>query len=114
MSQHPAPDVEALTSRAAPPALDVAVAHPEQELCRAGAPPSHFDEAQTKQALWQEFRDHDASINNTLTEALQVHEGPSWQIFQVSVLRRIRDSFPHLLCVRAFSDSVLARVLNWW
>jgi hypothetical protein len=35
--------------------------------------------------LWQEFRDHDALINNALTEALQIHGGPFWRIFQVSV-----------------------------
>jgi hypothetical protein len=40
------------------------------------APPAHFDEAQAEQALWQEFQDYDTSINNTLTEALRIHEGP--------------------------------------
>jgi hypothetical protein len=52
-------------------------------------PPAHFDEARAKRALWQEFRDHDASINNALTEALWIHEGPSWRIFQVSVFVRL-------------------------
>jgi hypothetical protein len=46
MSQRPAHDAEALTSHAAPPAPDVAVAHPEQGLRRADAPPAHFNEAQ--------------------------------------------------------------------
>jgi hypothetical protein len=64
MSQHLVPDAEASTLRAAPPAPDVVVVHPKQELCRAGALPTHFDEAQAEQALWQEFRDHCASINN--------------------------------------------------
>jgi hypothetical protein len=36
-------------------------------------PLAHFDEAQAEQALWQEFRDHGASINNSLTKALWVH-----------------------------------------
>jgi hypothetical protein len=30
----------------------IAVAHPEQELRRADAPPAHFDEAHAEQALW--------------------------------------------------------------
>jgi hypothetical protein len=51
----------------------------------AGAPPAHFDEAQAEQALWQEFRDHGASLNNALNEALRVHGGPLWRIFQVCV-----------------------------
>jgi hypothetical protein len=38
-------------SRAAPPAPDVAVAHPEQELHRSGAPHTPLDEAQAEQAL---------------------------------------------------------------
>jgi hypothetical protein len=44
-----------------------------------------LDEAQAEQALWQEFRDHDASLNNALTEALRLHGGPSFRIFEVSV-----------------------------
>jgi hypothetical protein len=50
---------------------------------------AHFDEVQAEQVLWQEFRDHDASIKNTLNEALRVHGGPSWRIFQVRIFRRI-------------------------
>jgi 3',5'-cyclic AMP phosphodiesterase CpdA len=56
-------------------------AHPEQEREHASAPPTHFSEAKAEQALWQEFRDNDASLNNTLNEALHIHGGPSWRIF---------------------------------
>jgi hypothetical protein len=56
---------------------DVVVAHPEQRLRRADAPPAHFNEAQDEHVLWQEFRDHDVSINNALTESLRIHGGPS-------------------------------------
>jgi hypothetical protein len=49
--------------------------------------PAHFDEAQDEQALWQEFRDHGASLNNTLNEALRIHRGPAWRVFQVHILR---------------------------
>jgi hypothetical protein len=85
MLQHPAHDAEASTSHAAPPTPDVIVAHPEQGLRRAAAPLTHFDEAQAEQALWQKFPDHDVSINNTLTEALRIHGGPSIRLFEVSV-----------------------------
>jgi hypothetical protein len=33
--------------------------------------------------LWQEFRNHGASLNNALNEALRIHVGPAWRIFQV-------------------------------
>jgi hypothetical protein len=89
MSQRLVHDVEASMSHAAPAAPDVVVAHLEQGLRCTGAPSTHFDEAQIEQALWQDFRDHGASINNALTEELRVHGGPSWRIFQVSVFRRI-------------------------
>jgi GNAT superfamily N-acetyltransferase len=81
MSQRLAHDAEASMSWAALPAPDVAVARPEQGRGHASALLAYFDEAQAEQALWQEFRDHNASINNALTEALRVHEGPSWRIF---------------------------------
>jgi hypothetical protein len=114
MSQRPAHGADASTSRAAPLAPDVVVAHREQGLRRAGLPLTHFDEAQAEQVLWQEFRDHNASINNTLIEALRIHGGPSIWIFQVSVFRRIRDSLPHPLCVRMFPDSSFLCVLDCW
>jgi hypothetical protein len=44
-----------------------------------------FDEAQAEQALWQEFRTHDASLNTALTEALRLHGGRSFQLFEVIV-----------------------------
>jgi hypothetical protein len=78
---------EASSSHADLPTPYVAVAHPEQEQGHAGAPPAHFDEAQAEQVLCQEFRDHDASLNNALNEALRIHEGPAWQVFQVRILR---------------------------
>jgi hypothetical protein len=112
MSQHPAHDAEALTSHATPPAPDIAVAHPEQGLRRAGTPPTHFDEAQAKQVLWQEFRDHDISINNTLTEALRIHGGPSIRLFEVSVFRRTRGSLPILFCVCASPDPASLHVFD--
>jgi hypothetical protein len=58
---------------------------PEQEREHASAPPAHFSEAQAEQALWQEFRDHGASLNNALNEALRIHAGLAWWVFQVRV-----------------------------
>jgi hypothetical protein len=56
----------------------------EQEREDADAPPAHFIEAQAEQGLWQELRDHGASLNRVLNEALRIHSGPAWRIFQVS------------------------------
>jgi hypothetical protein len=85
MSQRPAHDAEVSTSRAAPLASEVAVTQPEQEPHRSGAPRAPLDEVQAEQALWQEFRDHGASINNTLTAVLRIHRGPSIRLFEVGV-----------------------------
>jgi hypothetical protein len=58
--------------------------HLEPERECVDAPPAHFASAQAKQALWQEFRDHGASLNRALNEALRIHGGPAWRVFQVS------------------------------
>jgi hypothetical protein len=55
----------------------------EQEQEHVSAPPAHFNEAEVEQALWQEFRDHGSSLNRALNEALRIHGGPAWRIFQV-------------------------------
>jgi hypothetical protein len=68
----------ASSSRAGPSA------RPEQEQEHADAPPTHFVEAQAEQGLWQELRDHGALLNRALNEALRIHSGPAWRVFQVS------------------------------
>jgi hypothetical protein len=93
MSQRLAHDAEVCTSHPAPPASNISISQPEQGLPRPEAPRAPLDEAQAEQALWQEFRDHDTSINNALTEALRLHGGPSFQIFEVSVLCLTRGLF---------------------
>jgi hypothetical protein len=45
MSQRPVHGAEASTSHAAPLAPDVVLAHPEEELRRAGVLPAYFNEA---------------------------------------------------------------------
>jgi hypothetical protein len=70
---------EASSSRAGPPASG-------EE--RVDAPP-HFADAQEEQQLWEELRDHDASLNRMLNEALRIHGGPAWCVFQVRRCSRV-------------------------
>jgi hypothetical protein len=65
--------VEASSSRAAPPGLG-------EE--RVDEPPA-FADAQGEQQLWVELHDHGASLNRALNEALRIHGGPAWRVFQV-------------------------------
>jgi hypothetical protein len=55
---------------------------PEQEREHADAPPAHFVDAQAEQGLWQELRDHGASLNRALNEALRIHSGPAWRVLK--------------------------------
>jgi hypothetical protein len=84
MSGRPADGAEASSSCAVLPASDGTAVRPEQKQERTDAPPAHFASAQAEQALWQEFRDHGASLNRALNEALRIHGGPAWRIFEVS------------------------------
>jgi hypothetical protein len=49
----------------------------------AGDPPA-FADAQGEQELWGELRSHGAALNWVLNEALRIHGGPAWRVFQVS------------------------------
>jgi hypothetical protein len=80
----PADGAGASSLHAALPTSGSPAARPEQERERAGALPAHFVEAQAEQGLWQELRDHGASLNRALNEALRIHSGPAWLVFQVS------------------------------
>jgi hypothetical protein len=85
-----------------------------QEREHADAPPTHFVEAQAEQGLWQELSDHGASLNRALNEALRIHCGPAWHVFQVSwVSWSFRSSFSCFLCVRVFSDARSSRLACW-
>jgi hypothetical protein len=74
----PADDAGPSSSRAEP------AARLEQGQGEADAPPAHFVDAQAEQGLWEELRDHGASLNRALNEALWIHSGPAWRAFQVS------------------------------
>jgi hypothetical protein len=56
----------------------------EQGQEEADAPPAHFIDAQAEQGLWEELRDHGASLNRALNDSLWIHSGPAWRTFQVS------------------------------
>jgi hypothetical protein len=62
---------EASSSRSAPPVLG-------EE--RVDEPPA-FAHAQEEQQLWEELRDHSASLNRVLNEALRIHSSPVWHVF---------------------------------
>jgi hypothetical protein len=49
---------------------------------RVDEPPA-FANAQEEQKLWGELRDHDTALKRALNEALRIHGGPAWRIFQL-------------------------------
>jgi hypothetical protein len=49
----------------------------------------HFADAQEEQQLWEELRDHGASLNRVLNEALRIHGDPAWRVFQVRQCSRV-------------------------
>jgi hypothetical protein len=51
----------------------------------AGDPPA-FSDAQGEQELWGELCNHGAALNRALNEALRIHGGPAWSVFQVRCL----------------------------
>jgi hypothetical protein len=107
----PADDARASSSRATLPASGGPATDPEQERGRTDAQPAHFVEAQAEQELWQELRDHRASLNRALNEALRIHSGPTWRVFQVSgfSLGFIVSSLAFFR-VRAFPDPFSSRL----
>jgi hypothetical protein len=48
----------------------------------AGDPPA-FTDAQGEQELWGDLRNHGAALDRALNEALRIHGGPAWRVFQV-------------------------------
>jgi hypothetical protein len=60
--------------------------HSAQVEGAAGDPPA-FANAQGEQELWGELRSHGATLDRALNEALRVHGGPAWRVFQVGCHR---------------------------
>jgi hypothetical protein len=85
---------------------------PSPRVAEAAEEQAHFNEAQAELALWQEFRDHDTSLNSALNEALRIHAGLAWQIFKVRVLIIDFKVFPCRFCVRAFLDFAFFHTLS--
>jgi hypothetical protein len=73
--------------------------HSAQVEGAAGDPPA-FADAQGEQELWGELRSHGATLNHALNEALRVHGGPAWRVFQV----RRRRMFPFFLVFARLSS----------
>jgi hypothetical protein len=74
---------EASSSHAGPPGSSDPAAEPGLGQEHVDAPSSLFADAQEEQQLWEELRGHGASLNRALNEALQIHGGPAWRVFQV-------------------------------
>jgi hypothetical protein len=106
----PLHSAETSSSRASLPAPNTGVVGLEQEREPAGAPPACLNEAQAEQALWQEFRGHGALLNSTLSEALRIHDGPTWQIFKVRALVVEFEIFPCCFRSFAFSGPAFSRI----
>jgi hypothetical protein len=74
--------------------------------------PSSFADAQEEQELWGELCDHGAALNRALNEALRIHGGPAWRVFQVRrrrVLSLISSSSRPILAARRSLVSVCWR-----
>jgi hypothetical protein len=76
----------------------------------AGDPPA-FADAQGEQELWGVLRSHGATLNHALNEALRVHGGPAWRVFQVR-RRRLFPSFPRLCALSLYRDAYGFRVVG--
>jgi hypothetical protein len=83
--------------------------HSAQVEGAAGDPPA-FADAQGEQELWGELRSHGATLNHALNEALRVHGGPAWRVFQVGCCCSF-SSFPRFcalsLCRGAYGFRVV-------
>jgi hypothetical protein len=78
---------------------------------RVDDPPA-FADAREEQELWGELRDHGAVLNRALIEALRIHGGPAWRVFQVRrrcPLPLIFSSLRAILAARCSQVSAF-----WW
>jgi hypothetical protein len=76
----------------------------------ADDPPS-FADAQAEQELWGELRSHGTTLNHALNEALRVHGGPAWRVFQVG--RRCSfSSFPPFCALSLCHDAYGFRIVG--
>jgi hypothetical protein len=66
--------------------------------------PPAFADAQEEQKLWGELRSHGATLDRALNEALRVHGGPAWRVFQVRH-RCSFSSFPRFCALFLYHDA---------
>jgi hypothetical protein len=66
--------------------------------------PLAFADAQGEQELWGELRSHGATLDRALNEALRVHGGPAWRVFQVGH-RCSFSSFPRFFVLSLYHDA---------
>jgi hypothetical protein len=76
----------------------------------AGDPPA-FADAQGEQELWGELRNHGAALDQALHEALRIHGGPAWRVFQVGC-RCLLPLFSSFL--RAYPCSMMLTGFGLW
>jgi hypothetical protein len=106
---HPAYGVGPSSSRTGP------AARLEQGQEEVDAPPAYFIDAQAEQGLWEELRDHGASLNRELNEALWIHGGPRMVHLpgQLSFVE-FRNSFPCFFFACVFFDARPSCSACWW
>jgi hypothetical protein len=78
---------------------------------RVSDPPT-FANAQEEQELWGELRDHGAALNRALNEALRIHGGPAWRVFQVRRRRLLCLIFSSSRAILAARHSQVSAC--WW
>jgi hypothetical protein len=67
---------------------------------RVSNPPA-FADAQGEQELWGELRNHGTALDRALNEALRIHGGPAWRVFQVGHCRLLALFFSFLRAILA-------------
>jgi hypothetical protein len=106
---------EASSSHVDPPSSGDPAAGAGQGQEHAGAPSPLFTDAQEDQQLWEELRGHDALLNRALNEALQIHDGPAWRVFQVCCCLLDCCFFPcPVVSVFVFRGATLIGLHCWW
>jgi hypothetical protein len=73
--------------------------------------PPAFADAREEQELWGELSSHGATLDRALNEALRVHGGPAWRVFQVRC-RCSFSSFPRFCSLCLYHDAYGFRIVG--
>jgi hypothetical protein len=79
------------------------VGHSAQVEGIVGDPPA-FADTQGEKELWGELRSHGAMLDRALNEALRVHGGLAWRVFQVGHHCSF-SSFPRFFVLSLYHDA---------